>query len=332
MVCYVGSRSQSAGYWIASAADRVVADPTAMLGSIGVVMGMRAKSGSANTVEFVSSQSPYKRVDPTTETGKAHVQATIDDLADVFVDAVACNRGVTREKVLADFGQGGSMVGAKAVAAGMADSIGSLEGVIASLSKGEMPWPPAIKPTRKDPAVKAESQPRRAAMSEPNEDTISAAEAADLRKQLADMKAKAAESDAVGVRLSALEEANQQLKAQNKRLEDSRISSEAKIFAESQVREGKAAVTERDSIASLYIQAANDDSAMPIANPRVEALKATFAARVAPPSFRTVNERVEAPASGGGFTVFSNDGGELDPKVPSPARQAELLKLAGLKA
>src|SRR5678809_521246 len=36
IVAYVGGQGASAAYWIASAADKVVADPSAVLGSIGV--------------------------------------------------------------------------------------------------------------------------------------------------------------------------------------------------------------------------------------------------------------------------------------------------------
>jgi signal peptide peptidase SppA len=198
IVAYVGSQAASAGYWIASAADRIVVDPTAMVGSIGVVMGIRKpaddKPGAARTVQFVSSQSPRKRPDPETEAGRSQMQAMADDTADVFVDTVARNRDVPRDTVLSDFGQGGQVLGAKAVDAGMADAIGSLESVIASLSRGEMPCPPS-KP-RPKPAPKAVNPPRRAAMSEPIVETMSAAEAAELRKQIATLSQQKADADA----------------------------------------------------------------------------------------------------------------------------------------
>lgn len=139
IVAYGGGLVASAAYWLASAADQVVIDETAMLGSIGVVMSYldtseRDAKAGVRRVEIVSSQSPDKRIDPATESGRAKVQATVDALAGLFVDAVAVNRGVSVDTVLTDFGQGGVLVGAAAVAAGMADRIGSLESVIAELA------------------------------------------------------------------------------------------------------------------------------------------------------------------------------------------------------
>lgn len=255
IVCYVGSRAQSAGYWIASAADQIVVDPTSQLGSIGVVMGMRRKMGNENTIEFVSSQSPYKRTDPTTEVGKAQVQTTTDDLADVFVDAVACNRKVSRDRVLADFGQGGSLVGAKAVAAGLADGVGSLEGVIASLSKGAMPCVPSPQPT---PARKADNS-RRPAMSEAETPTTNSTTETDLRRQLAEaLKAKAeAEAEA-----KARAEDNERNRADIDKLRAERIADKAVEFTKSVTTgDGRRAYpAERKQILEGYERAAALDA------------------------------------------------------------------------
>jgi signal peptide peptidase SppA len=137
---YVGGAAQSGGYWIASAADQIIVSDTSLLGSIGVVMSGSTpapdREGGPKRFEIVSSQSPFKRVDPTSDSGRAKVQETVDSLAQVFIEAVASNRGVTAAKVISSFGAGHSFVGADAVAAGMADSVGTLESVIASLSAG----------------------------------------------------------------------------------------------------------------------------------------------------------------------------------------------------
>lgn len=147
IVAYAGDLAASAAYWIASAADRIVIGPGAALGSIGVRAGFTDSSGrdaakGVKSVEFVSSQSPYKRVDHDSKDGKARIQARIDALADVFVDTVAANRGLSREKVISDFGKGDVLIGKAAIAAGMADEFGSYESVLASLS-GKAPSRPA---------------------------------------------------------------------------------------------------------------------------------------------------------------------------------------------
>jgi len=162
VVAYVGGMAASAGYWLASAAARVVCDSTALLGSIGVVQAVRDPSRDrGGTIEFVSSQSPHKRPDPTTGTGAAQIQNVVDAMAGVFVAAVARNRDVSEETVLADFGGGGLFVGQAAVAAGLADRVGSYESVIADLAAGRLPEkaPPASNDGTTQPALPSGSLP-----------------------------------------------------------------------------------------------------------------------------------------------------------------------------
>jgi ClpP class serine protease len=131
VVAYVGNCAASAALWIASAADEVVVNETAELGSLGVVFGYRPSE--SKIVEIVSTASPKKRLDPGSKEGRAEIQGRADDLASIFISQVAKYRGITEEKVKSDFGQGGMMIAAKAIKAGMADKYGSLEGVIAEL-------------------------------------------------------------------------------------------------------------------------------------------------------------------------------------------------------
>jgi ClpP class serine protease len=133
IVAYVSHLGASAAYWLASACDEIVCNDTASLGSIGVVGAARI-SKDKNYVEFVSSQSPNKRPDPATESGKAQIQSHIDALADVFIATVARNRKMTAEEVVSQSGAGGLKVGQHAVDAGLANRVGTLEGVLADLS------------------------------------------------------------------------------------------------------------------------------------------------------------------------------------------------------
>lgn len=138
IVAYVGGMGASAAYWIASAADEIVINDTALLGSIGTVMNVTdtkekdAKNGVKNYT-IVSSQSPYKRMDASTEEGQGRLQTLVNSLSDVFIAKVAANRGVDTETVMQNFGQGDVLVGQAAVTAGLADRIGSFEGLIAEL-------------------------------------------------------------------------------------------------------------------------------------------------------------------------------------------------------
>ncbi len=124
-VAYVGAMAASAGYWLASATDKIVISKTGLVGSIGVVATF-PKSGDNEVIEIISSQSPNKRIDVETDDGKEKIQTMIDEMADVFVSDVSSYRKVTKEKVLKDFGQGGVIMGEKAVLAGMADELGSI--------------------------------------------------------------------------------------------------------------------------------------------------------------------------------------------------------------
>ena len=135
IVAYVSHLGCSAAYWIASACDEIVCDATASIGSIGVIAAV--PNASKSRVEFVSSQSPRKRPDVSTEKGRADIQERVDALADVFVESVARNRDVPVATVLEEFGQGGIFIGKAAVAAGLVDGVGSFEATWAALVAGE---------------------------------------------------------------------------------------------------------------------------------------------------------------------------------------------------
>lgn len=129
---YVGGTVASAAYWIASAADKIITADTAIAGSIGVQAGYSVKEArpGEKSYRFVSSQSPMKNAGPDTDAGARNIQATVDGLAQVFVDTVARNRNTTTETVLESFGQGAVFVAAEALERGMIDAIGTFEGTL----------------------------------------------------------------------------------------------------------------------------------------------------------------------------------------------------------
>jgi ClpP class serine protease len=135
VTAYVGALAASAAYWIAAAADDIVLDKSAEVGSVGAVMQMRINADK-NSREIVSSQSPNKRPNPDSDDGRTELQGRIDALAQVFIESVADFRGVDAETVINGFGRGGMKLGEAAVQAGMADRLGSLESTIAGMSGG----------------------------------------------------------------------------------------------------------------------------------------------------------------------------------------------------
>ena len=130
---YVSDRGASGAYWIASAADRVIASPTAALGSIGCI-GLMPAADRKGYVKIRSAVSPRKQPSVETSEGRAQVQEEIDAIGQIFAEQVAQSRGVTLSKVLTDFGAGGLLIGQHAVSAGLADSLGSYESAHAALS------------------------------------------------------------------------------------------------------------------------------------------------------------------------------------------------------
>ena len=133
IVAYVGGSACSAAYWIASATNEIVINNLAELGSIGVV-AVVGKKEDDGTLEITSSQTPYKRDDINSEDGRARFQETLDHMANVFIEAVARNRNVDKEKVIKEFGQGSTMIGSKAIEHGLADKEGSLETLLEKLT------------------------------------------------------------------------------------------------------------------------------------------------------------------------------------------------------
>ncbi len=138
IVAYASGDSASGAYWIASACDKICVSQTSALGSIGVV-AMYKGCKDEKTIEIVSSQSPFKRLDPKTDDGKAKLQARIDAMADVFVNSVAKYRGVDPSDVLNDFGGGDLFIGEHAVTNKLADKVSSFEKTLQSLSKQNDP-------------------------------------------------------------------------------------------------------------------------------------------------------------------------------------------------
>src|SRR5574343_440870 len=134
---FVGDQAASAGYWLAAQAETITAADTAMIGSIGVQMSLTkgAQPDGEKSLRFISSNAPLKNADPETDAGAAEVQRVVNDIEQVFLQAVADGRDTTVENVLAQYGQGAVFVAAEAKKRGMIDGIGTYELVLMNLSQ-----------------------------------------------------------------------------------------------------------------------------------------------------------------------------------------------------
>jgi ClpP class serine protease len=180
LVAYVEGSAHSAAYWLASAASRVVLSSTATIGSLGAVVAMQdsteaqARTG-VRRFRFVSTQTPNKLLDPTTDSGAAKVQALADRLASEFLTAAATARDMTTEQLLAATDGGGLVVGADAVAAGLADQVLGFEATLALLAAGTLPERgprPVARASADEPSVPHPGPAPRATSQEPSMDTM----------------------------------------------------------------------------------------------------------------------------------------------------------------
>ena len=128
----------SAAFWVASAADEVVASPSSKIGSVGIFAGhadqSKAYEQEGIKITLISAGehkvegNPYE---PLGDEARAEIQRGVDEVYEKFVSTLARNRGISTEKVNADFGQGRMIEASRAVALGMADRIATLDDVIA---------------------------------------------------------------------------------------------------------------------------------------------------------------------------------------------------------
>ncbi|MDD5774373.1 MAG: signal peptide peptidase SppA [Candidatus Omnitrophica bacterium] len=134
IVAFADGAMLSAAYWLGSAADVVVADKTAMLGSIGAIMEHRDLSKADEMMgmkrTYIAS-GKYKAfgndAEPLSTEAKQMYQNMTDYIYSVFVDAVARNRDVSVEDVLANMADGRDFIGQQAVDAGVADMVGTVD-------------------------------------------------------------------------------------------------------------------------------------------------------------------------------------------------------------
>jgi protease-4 len=136
VVASLGSVAASGGYYVAAAADHIVANPGTITGSIGVIVefiqiqDLLDKIGVGFEVlksgEFKDIGSPHRKLTPQ---DKAVVQGLIGDIQSQFVAAVAEGRGMPVEKVR-EIADGRVFSGEKAKALGLVDELGNFQDAV----------------------------------------------------------------------------------------------------------------------------------------------------------------------------------------------------------
>jgi len=140
-VAWVREVGASGGYWVASAADHIVASRMSIVGSIGVVSsylefeGLMEKYGVKYrrlvAGEYKDIGSPFKEM--TNEENKL-LQKRLDEMHYYFIDSIVKNRNLA-DNEKQEISKASIYTGTEALQLGLIDEIGSLDEVTAYLER-----------------------------------------------------------------------------------------------------------------------------------------------------------------------------------------------------
>jgi len=133
VIASMGSVAASAGYYVACAADRIVANPGSVTGSIGALMHFSnleellkkigLKSSVIKSGKFKDIGSPVREM---TLEERQLMQGVIDDIYDQFLTTVSQSRKIPKEK-LRPIADGRIFTGRQARTLGLVDELGDME-------------------------------------------------------------------------------------------------------------------------------------------------------------------------------------------------------------
>ncbi len=142
-VAWVREIGTSGAYWVASAADHIIANRVSITGSIGVIASYLEFPGlleryNVSYRRLVSGKykdigSPFKEM---TEEEREIFQQNLDSIRDYFVSEVAKNRNLNKKDV-DKIANGLFYLGAQAKELGLIDEIGGKDEVVAYIEKKE---------------------------------------------------------------------------------------------------------------------------------------------------------------------------------------------------
>ncbi|MDR2919422.1 MAG: signal peptide peptidase SppA [Tannerella sp.] len=136
VVVSMGSVAASGGYYISSAARKIVAEPNTLTGSIGIfgifpnASGLFGKLALSTDIVKTNRFADLGDVSrPMTDEEKALIQAYVERGYDTFLQRCAEGRGMTKEQIDA-IGQGRVWTGEQAVEIGLVDELGGIDKAI----------------------------------------------------------------------------------------------------------------------------------------------------------------------------------------------------------
>jgi len=136
IVVSMGSTAASGGYYISTKADKIVALPTTMMGSIGVIFqlinieGLLEKLGiQIETFKGGKYKDMYWGFRELTPEEEEITQGMVDEYYEQFIDVVAEGRGLSEEEVR-NLATGQTYSGTEAKELGLVDELGDLDTAI----------------------------------------------------------------------------------------------------------------------------------------------------------------------------------------------------------
>lgn len=157
VIASMGSVAASGGYYIACAADTIVANPATLTGSIGVIfqfavfeelfkkVGVKYEVVKRGEIKDIGSMDRSM-----TERERKSLQSVVDDTYDQFVDVIVAGRDLERDQVL-KIADGSIFTGSQAKELGLVDELGNLHDAIkiAGEMVGMEEYPKTIKERKK---------------------------------------------------------------------------------------------------------------------------------------------------------------------------------------
>lgn len=136
----MGAMAASGGYYIASAAEKIFANPGTLTGSIGVIMAFTNAKGLMEKIGLqpkIIKAGKYKDIgSPARDMTKKErnlLQSVVDDVHQQFIEAIASGRGISIEEVTT-IADGRIFTGRQANALNLVDELGGLQATIDQLS------------------------------------------------------------------------------------------------------------------------------------------------------------------------------------------------------
>lgn len=137
VVASIGSMGASGAYYIACGADKIIAEPHSIVGSIGIYGGKVDASGllsklgvRAEPVKSHEHADAQTFARPWNDSEKAALQQYMDEFYDRFVGIVAGQTGIAKETVDSAYGGGRVFVGQKALQYGLIQGLGGMDTAI----------------------------------------------------------------------------------------------------------------------------------------------------------------------------------------------------------